>query len=59
MIVEAIKIPPPMMYSLKNGIRNIPARMARWDLTPGKVSAKPQLSVLKQAKAPKLMMPCG
>lgn len=47
------------MYSLKNGILNSPARIARWDLTPGKLSAKPQLSVLKQAKAPALMMPCG
>lgn len=47
------------MYSLKSGILKSPASIAREDRTPGKASAKPQLSVLKQIKAPALMMPCG
>lgn len=47
------------MYSLKSGILKSPASIAREARTPGNVSAKPQLSVLKQAKAPALMIPCG
>lgn len=48
-----------MRYSLKSGTLKSPARTAREALNPGNSSVKPQLSVLKQAKAPVLMIPCG
>ena len=47
------------MYSLNNGTLNNPASIARVHRIPGNMSVKPQLSVLKQVKAPALMMPCG
>lgn len=52
-------IPALIRYSRKSGNLKRPASMARVDLTPGNASAKPQLSVLKQANPPALMIPCG
>lgn len=55
--MNVFKIPALMMYSLKNGILKSPASITKVDFSPGNSSAKPQLSVLKHVKAPKLMMP--